>query len=62
MKVRNIGRYGTGWKIVISDGYVSYRYDLSDVDGRHCINSLSEILIKASKRKFKKSHQLNHKD
>lgn len=51
--VRNIGQEGTGWKFIISDGYCSYRWDLSGIHDKHCINSLAKILIKASKTRFK---------
>lgn len=49
IKVRNVGKYGSGWKMIISDGYCSYKYDLLKVDNNHSINSLVKILIQASK-------------
>ncbi len=46
--VRRVGKYGAGWSIIISDGYCSYRYNLSKVSDKHSINSMARVLIKVA--------------
>lgn len=52
-KVRNIGKQGTGWKIILSDGWCAYQIDLVGVHTQHSVDSLGKVLIKASKTRRK---------